>query len=410
MTNPIDFNPARRTAYPNLLAGKVAQANQLLRGHGPQGLQNWEAFRTAANTFSESSRIQFLSYDPAEYETIKSFAGISKDTFRKLGLNKWDFLCFMGFSKLCNLFKINGEIENISLKAQELALTGQNDMAQALLNVASTFKEKIINPHVRRVDMFPANTEKFRQLSKINWAENVFLSFEHPNYIWISTTPLPDRFCPNSTKHGKWVVNSRDIEETFGYAKLLLPSFSAGELGTLKFELGTRGNGISSLIVYCHDGDPAVKDLISNKIGRRPFWVYDLFCYEADAIKMLVPMLASQYGSRREMSPKLVSNLRDANFCRERGISDIQSEILWRLMHPDTPEYQNPDTDYNHVIDGYFKSISDQDAEEFGSQSVPVDELMRMFLPIMLAQENIEIVRQVLTGQRQTFERLYSPR
>jgi hypothetical protein len=135
--------------------------------------------------------------------------------------------------------------------------------------------------------------------------------------------------------------------------------------------------------------------------------VSDEFCYEADALTKIIEKLIFKVDVGRKWDPALLDRLKDPEFYRSRGISAVQAEILWRVFNADNPEYQSPDTDYAHVVAGYF-TCADEKLEEALGTKTDHRHFMHLMLPVVFAEDNREMVHDFLSGCRQKFFESYT--
>ena len=382
-----------------VLINRIIYLRRLMEGLNAQGNASWREYKQAVDSFSGDERLQFLSHSLGETDDLRLYDRMPAGLFTKFGISQADFLSFLAFGNLTGLFKSQDELQKA--QATKPAVEGTDLYIERL-------GQRIVGPTIPLPSVFVKSVAKMKQLFAANRSTDVAFAFEYPAYIWIAKQPMPARFAINNSRYGKWVVNSSDSAETFTIAQELLPFFGRGKLGEAKFELSSRGERTSCIIVYAQEQDSVVKELVEARAGKPAFWVSDEYCYETEAIKQLVFSLIGRETPEalQEMIPVSPALLQDESLCCAREVSAIQRDVLFCFLNPEDLRYQNPDTAISHVVDGYF-NLGAEIAKVFG-QETDLRNIVQIALGLLFAEQNRQFVAQFLRQQRATFRRSYN--
>jgi len=113
-----------------------------------------------------------------------------------------------------------------------------------------------------------------------------------------------------------------------------------------------------------------VRELVRANTGHEPFWVADEFCYEAEALGQVFSGLVAKLKPNNKWDDNLLSRLQDEAYCTSLGLSNIQRELLRRAASFTGEGETHPDSDYGHVIYGYFYGNVGR-AKEMGIEMEP---------------------------------------
>lgn len=387
----------------------IGRVQKLMGEMGDSGRANFAAYRQIADQFNTiEDRLQFLASRPEVLPELLRIANYPDAFFTDIGTSKKEFLDFMGFTAASHLDYTVRAAARAASNVRDLPPDAEPYRVEALTRFRDTLIARAHNPSIFLFSQLMKSAKMLAELLTNKPPQTVQFAIEHPHYMWINHVPTPDRFIPNNPKYGKWVINTDDIRRSFELVQRLLPYFATEHLGTLKFEQRPK-NGRLTVITYAQDHDPAVFDIVRTAAGRDPFWVTDEFCHEAEGILRLIQHVTPQLNPTQSWEPTMAETLRDRAVIAAIGMSEIQAEILWRLLHADDAQYQNSDTDYAHIINGYFgddEVLSAEVGMGTGKQSDHLEGIKLVLMHIFDAGHH-EDARTVLEDYRKQFGRAY---
>lgn len=394
-------------SFTQIVLPRLAIVSTLMRGLSPAGRLVWEQYQQVCRTFSDArQRLQFLSAGPERYYELNRLAQVPERLIARFGLSKQDFLDFMGFASLCGLERRFGKKLELERLLQQEGLPAE--MAEAYKKIEVELKNELANPIIPRAGQFNKWVGVFRSLLQAVSSPNVFLAFGYPTFIWITQNTLPPRFAPNFSDSGKWIINSRDPQELITLAKKLLPYCAIQDLGTIKFEIFPRSNGLCFAAVYCREKDPQVEQLVKNNAGKAPFWCYDEYCYDADALTTLLQTYMLQQTIRFCTYKDIPQSQAEELLKRsaEIGLSSFQVEILYTLLDAERTAKVKPDSALGHILSTYFINVFDTLRET--TEEEVVHDYVKMFVCTMFDKENLKAARAFLAKHKQSVLSIYS--
>src|SRR3989339_1261456 len=376
-----------------------------------KGLANLMAYRELGHSFAaQNARCQFLAHHPNDLYELAEYLQIPEAAYTLFGISKDEFMDLVGFEALCKISAKYAKLHELKGAAAKVTADMPRELHNAYQSIIVETERNIAEAEPIIAATYRVNVERFRNLLSLNRLPQVRMVMEHPRWIWLRQHPLPERLVPKGRNFGKWVINSDNPDEPYRLAGKILPHYAPGRVGTMKFELARRPSGICSFLVYAPYQDRDVFSLVESVAGRNPFWVPDEYCHEADSLSKIFASYMLNVGrleaAEQWPSSKIEAFLRNEELCRSKGLSQIQVEMLWRLVHSDEPQYQSKDDAFWHVIDGYF--ITPDSVDLAGNEKEPY---LRLMLPRMLCflfeVESGEKLRAFFEAQRASAATIY---
>ena len=365
-----------------------------------RGQRSFSVFQEAAATFvSDRDHLQFCSYTPEQLIELLPFAEVPESVFVPFRQSRRDFMEFYAFMHICKMEAAHTALAMTKHLLAEMATVGFSDLFSPIEIAKAQLSETATEPQLPSPGFFEEAVLTFKELLAEPRPDNVFLTFQYPSAIWATHLPLPKRLEPNSPGFGKWTVNFDSLAEVTACAKRALPALANQEIGTIKFELQGRPSGKHFILFYGPSRDAHVREVARRTTGKNPFWVADSHCREADALLKLLGISLFHLGLFKVdflAEPdvdKIKSSLRDERFCRSRGLTKNQAQILLTLLDPEKRQAIDADTSLGHVLDTYFISPA---IAEYGDAEV-FYRLLPFLLRRALATGHKRFARGLLT-------------
>jgi hypothetical protein len=393
-------------AFAKKVLGVVAMHSQL----GEQGRANFAVYRQVADGFDgiRGGRLQFLTYLPDVLRVVEFHASVPETAYTALGIDKAVFLDFMGFEHLCKISDFYAKAYQLDQYIARLTTEGADDRLIAdYREFHAELLDKFHNPKILRGAGFLEGTALLKSVMSVNTSARVSLAFEYPSWIWMARHEIPDHLVPKGKNFGKWIVHA-DLSTLGLIAKKLLGPLDSGEIGTVKFSAALRPSGVASLLVYASNQSSQVRTVLQLAAGQSPFWVPDEYCFEAQALNQLIADYLIKCHDFRAVDKlsafQIEVLLQQDAFCLERQISDLQRELMLRMLRTDrSPSAKNAiDFIYDTYIGGNEKVDIDGNPDDSWTP-----EIVCVALSVLISDGEKANVGEHLAKSRQNFRRIY---